>query len=188
MKKGLVIGATLIMGLSLAACGSNASSNKSEKAADKTMAVKKDSTSIPKDASHEWFFKNNVFYAGNETMTLTKSEIRDGAESGTKVLVVYCTILNNSKKEQDPSNFYMVVHAKQKTDTSNVQLGPGTVALDENSNNPLQAEEDNLNNSLLPAKKINTALMFTLKNTNKVTLEFSNADYDTIGKKTYEVQ
>lgn len=82
----------------------------------------------------------------------------------------------------------MVVHAKQKTDTSNVQLDPGSIALDENSNDPLQTHEDNLNNSLLPGKQVDTVLMFTLKNTNKVTVEFSNSDFDTIGTKTYTVQ
>lgn len=99
-KKVITIGATILVGLSLAACGnsSDSSASSSEKAANKTTSKVKDSTSVPKDANHDWFFKNNIFYAGNETMTLTKSEVRDGAESGTKVLVIYNTILNNSKK------------------------------------------------------------------------------------------
>ena len=104
-----------------------------------------------------------------------------------KVLVIYNTIRNNSKKEQDPSNFYMVIHAKQKTDTSNVQLDTGMVKMNDDGNSPLQAQEDNLQNSLLPGKTVETVLIYSLKNTNPVTVEFSNADFKTIGAKTYSV-
>ncbi|MCM6843370.1 DUF5067 domain-containing protein [Latilactobacillus curvatus] len=196
MKKILGIVSVSLCAISLAACGSKgaekkttSSSSKVEKAVNKT--TKKDaskSNEIPTDADHNWFFRDNIFYAGNETMTLNKSEVLDGSEAGSKVLVLHTTILNNSKKEQDPSNFYMVIHAKQKTDTSNVDLTPGTLAIDENGNSPLQAEQDNLNNALLPGKKVNTVLMFTLKNNNPVTVEFSNADFSKLGTKTYNVE
>ena len=188
MKKLLTILASLFMvSIVLTACGSQSNSN-SEKATNKATSSKKATKSIPTDANHEWFYRDNVFYAGNETMTLTKSEVRDGAEPGTKVLVIYNTILNNSKKEQDPSNFYMVVHAKQKNANSNVNLTPGILKSDDNGNTPLQTESDNLNNSLLPGKTVDTVLIFKLENMNKVTLEFSNADSHVIGNKTYDVQ
>lgn len=124
-----------------------------------------------------------------ETYKLTKSEIRDGAEDGTKVLVIYTDITNNSKKEQDPSNVYMVVHAKQKTDTSNVELEPGMIGTDENGDNPLQQYEDNLNNALLPGKTVTGILTFKLgdNNNNPVSLEFDNSDFDKIGTKTYQI-
>lgn len=196
MKKLALITTIALASLTLAACGNNNSndkttnstSSKAEKAINKTSKKESKTSGVPTDADHKWFFKDDIFYAGNETMTLKSSEIRDGAEEGTKVLVLHTTILNNSKKEQDPSNFYMVIHAKQKTDTSNIDLNPGTLAIDENGNSPLQAEQDNLNNALLPGKKVDAILMFTLKNTNPVTIEFSNADFSKLGTKTYNIE
>ena len=161
----------------LTACGSQSNST------NKATSSKKATKSIPTDANHEWFYRDNVFYAGNETMTLTKSEVRDGAEPGTKVLVIYNTIKNNSDKEQDPSNFYMVLHAKQKNANSNVNLTPGMLKSDDP-----KTESDNLNNSLLPGKTVDTVLIFKLENMNKVTVEFSNADFNVIGTKAYDVQ
>lgn len=195
MKKTVLIGLGLLTAVTLAGCGNSNSASKgsspakAEKAVNKATPAKKktDTSSVPKDANHEWFFKDPVFYAGNETMTLTKSEVRDSTEDGQKVLVIYNTIRNNSEKEQDPSNFYMVVHAKQKTDTSNVQLDPGTLKMNDDGTSPLQAQEDNLQNSLLPGKTVETVLIYSLKNTNPVTVEFSNADFKTIGTKTYNV-
>lgn len=196
MKKLSLITTVALASLTLAACGNNNSndkttnstSSKAEKAINKTSKKESKTSGVPTDEDHKWFFKDDIFYAGNETMTLKNSEIRDGAEEGTKVLVLHTTILNNSKKEQDPSNFYMVIHAKQKTDTSNIDLNPGTLAIDENGNSPLQAEQDNLNNALLPGKKVDAILMFTLKNTNPVTIEFSNADFSKLGTKTYNIE
>lgn len=204
MKKLFTFGVMLVAALSLAACGNSSGSKDSsttEKATkvDKTSASKVSSKSsskktanqaIPTTADKDWFFnaEKNVFYAGNETMTLTKSEVRDGAETGSKLLVIYNTIRNNSDEEQDPSNFYMVIHAKQKTDTSNVTLDPGVMGVDDQGNDPLQAQEDNLNNSLLPGKTVETVIMFKLENTNPVTVEFSNADFEKIGTKTYDVK
>jgi outer membrane lipoprotein SlyB len=196
MKKTMLIGLGLLTAVTLAGCGNSNSASKgsspakTEKAVNKATPTKKknDASSVPTDANHEWFFKDPVFYAGNETMTLTKSEVRDSVEDGQKVLVIYNTIRNNSKKEQDPSNFYMVIHAKQKTDTSNVQLNPGMVKMNDDGNSPLQAQEDNLQNSLLPGKTVQTVLIYSLKNTNPVTVEFSNADFKTIGTKTYSVK
>ena len=205
MKKLIAMGVTLLAALTLAACGSNSGSKDSYSKTEKASKVdsskesskkaassskKADAKTIPTTPDEDWFYsaEQNVFYAGNETMTFTKSEVRDGVESGTKVLVIYNTIRNNSSEEQDPSNFYMVIHAKQKTDTSNVSLDPGMLATDDNGNSPLQAQEDNLNNSLLPGKTVETVLMFTLKNSNPVTLEFDNADFDSIGTREYQVQ
>lgn len=166
-----------------------------DKAVDKSSAKPaKNSTTangsktIPTDAKHEWFFQDPVFYAGNETMTLEKSEIQNSATEGVKNIVIYASILNNSDKEQDPSNFVMVIHAKQKTDTSNVDLDMGVSPVDDNGNDALQQYEDNFNNSLLPHKEVKVVLIYALKNANPVTVEFSNANFDTIGTKTYKVQ
>jgi len=198
-KSLALTGLTLLLASTLVACSSGNESTTSEKPKDvSTKAVKKSSkkeaskeespTKIPTDDKHEWFFKDDVFYAGMETFKLTKSEIRDGFD-GTKVLVIYTDITNNSKKEQDPSNIYMVVTAKQKTDTSNVDLNTGILDSDENGDTPLQQYEDNLNNALLPGKTVTGILVFELgkDNTNPVTLEFENSDLDTIGTKVYQV-
>lgn len=198
MKKLVTMASLLIAGSTLlTACGNSGSKDtsskepKTEKAVDKTSkkAPKKvkDTTTIPTDDKHEWFFKNDIFYAGMETMTLKGYEIKDGIDNA-KVLVIKADILNNSKEEQDPSNFYMVVHAKQKTETSNVSLQPGMLDSDNNGDTPYQAESDLLNNSLLPGKTISTVLMFELKNDNPVTLEFSNADFETIGTKVIDLK
>lgn len=188
-------GLTILLASTLVACssGNEPSSQSSEKPKDvstKTVKKKNKSTNkIPTDDKHEWFFKDNVFYAGMETYKLTKSEIHDGIEDGTKVLVIYTDVTNNSKKEQDPSNVYMVVHAKQKNETSNVELNPGMVALDAEGNNPLQEYEDNLHNNLLPGKTVTCVLEFEIDkdNTNPVTVEFENSDFDKIGTKTYQI-
>ncbi|MFD1410592.1 DUF5067 domain-containing protein [Lapidilactobacillus gannanensis] len=211
MKKSIILAIMLGLSLTLAACGNSsddsakkssepkvekASKVDSKKESEKSSKAKAESSKkaaasskgIPTTDDKDWFFQDPVFYAGMETMTLTKSEVRDGAEDNTKVLVIYNTIHNNSAKEQDPSNFYMVIHAKQKTDTSNVDLDPGVLGLDANGNDPLQTQEDNLNNSLLPGKTVETVMMFKLVNSTPVTVEFSNEDFTTIGTKTYSVQ
>jgi len=200
MKKTiLLVGTMLSAALLLSACSNDRGSSKdsAEKASkveskkSTKQSTKKSSSEpvkIPTSPDKEWFYNDNVFYAGMETMTLTKSEIRDGIEDGEKVLVIYNTIKNNSDEEQDPSNFYMVIQAKQKNETSNVSLDVGMLALDDNGENPLQVQEDNLNNSLLPGKTVETVLMFTLKNDNPVTLEFSNNEFEVIGTKTYSVK
>jgi hypothetical protein len=184
------LGLTLVAALSLASCGSSPQKTEKAKDATTTKASSKkaeSAVSVPSDDKGDWFFKKDIYYAGMETYKLTKSEIRDSAEDGKKVLVIYMDITNNSKKEQDPSNIYMVVHAYQKNETSDVQLDPGAVALDDNGNNPLQQYEDGLHNKLLPGKTVTGVIEFALKNTNQVTVKFDNADMNTIGSKTYDV-
>lgn len=164
----------------------------SSKALSKSTVTSSSSTgkhkSIPTNATSAWFFQDPVFYAGNETLTLKKSEVQDSDTAGEKNLVIYASILNNSNKEQDPSNFYMVLEAKQKTSSSNVTLDVGMSKMDEDGNSTLQSYEDNLNNALLPHKNVDVVFIYTLKNTNPVTLSFKNENFDNLGTKTYEVQ
>lgn len=205
MKKGLLAGLAVMGVLALSACGNSGNTtSKTEKAKDVTSSktVKKSSkksssskktsaketVTVPTDDTHDWFFKDDIFYAGMETYKLTKSEIRDSSESGKKVLVIYTDVTNNSKKEQDPSNVYMVVEAKQKTDTSNVSLNPGSAALNDDATNPLQQYEDNLHNDLLPGKTVTGVLVYSLINDSPVTVTFSNADFQTLGTKEYQVK
>ena len=161
-----------------------------ENSSKKSEDAEKISTKKSDDPSdRKWTFKNNIFDAGNMTYKITKSELMDSAaEDGSKTLVLHMDVTNNAKKNMDPSNVYMVLHAFQKNDTSRVQLNPGTVALDENGNSHIQSEEDALNNDLLPSKTAQVAVSFDLKNTNDVEVEFSNSDFKVIGTKTYKVQ
>ncbi|EJF33753.1 prophage protein [Weissella koreensis KCTC 3621] len=165
------------------------------KAIDKSEnSVSSSSSSVEKvsdkSASDDtWTFKNNIFDAGNMTYKITNTEITDGAgDPGTKVLVMYMDVTNNSDKEMDPSNLYMVMHAYQKTDTSNVNLNPGTVALNDQAESPVQTEEDAMNNKLLPKKTTQVVAVYQLENTNDIKVEFSNSDFKTIGTKIYKFQ
>lgn len=205
MKKLIALGVTIVAALSLAACGSSSgqkdSSSKTEKASKvdsskesskkaASSSKKADTKIIPTTPDEDWFYSadQNVYYAGNETMTFTKSEVRDGYDN-SKVLVVYVTIRNNSKEEMDPSNFMMVITGKQKTDTSNVVLDPGTLDSDENGNDPLQTLEDNFNNSLLPGKTVQAVMLYKLINNNPVQLIMTDSDgVKNIGTREYKVQ
>jgi hypothetical protein len=139
-------------------------------------------------SKRKWTYKNNIFDAGIETYKFTKTEIRDSATVGKKVLVMYCDITNNSKKEQDPSNIYMVVHAYQKTSTADKNLSVGMIAYDDNGNDPLQKYNDGLQDKLLAGKTTHAAIMFTLVNDNDVTVTFQNPEFKTIGKKVISVK
>ncbi|UJM23520.1 DUF5067 domain-containing protein [Lactiplantibacillus plantarum] len=185
MKKYSVLLLAGMTALSLTACGNNNSSKTNS--VNSSKAEKVSSTKSTDPSNEKWTFKDNVFSAGIETYKFTKSEIRDGSEDGTKILVLYCDVTNNSKKEQDPSNIYTVVNAYQKTDTANKQLLPGTPKYDDNGNNPIQKYEDGLNDKLLPGKTTQAAVMFKLENKNDVTVKFNNANFQTIGTKTYSV-
>lgn len=205
MKKLIAMGFTLMAALSLAACGSNSGSKDASSRTEKVSKVdsskesskkaansssKANTRTIPTTPDEEWFYSadQNVYYAGNETMTFTKSEVRDGYDN-SKVLVVYVTIRNNSKEEMDPSNFMMVITGKQKTDTSNVVLDPGTLDSDENGNDPLQPLEDNFNNSLLPGKTVQAVMLYKLINNNPVQLIMTDSDgIKEIGTREYKVQ
>lgn len=149
----------------------------------KSSSVKPD----PNASKRAWTYKDDIFDAGIETYKFTKAEIRDSASDGKKVLALYCDVTNNSTKEQDPSNIYMVVHAFQKTNTANKQLDPGTNALNENADDPLQEYNDALSDKLLPGKTTRAVMLFELVNDADVTVEFENADFDKIGSKTYKI-
>lgn len=185
MKKYSVLLLAGITALSLTACGTNNSSKTNS--VNSSKAEKVSSTKSTDPSNDKWTFKDNIFSAGIETYKFTKSEIRDGSEDGTKILVLYCDVTNNSKKEQDPSNIYTVVNAYQKTDTANKQLLLGTPKYDDNGNDPIQKYEDGLNDKLLPGKTTQAAVMFKLENKNDVTVKFNNANFQTIGTKTYSV-
>ena len=192
MKKKYILRATLLActGLALTACSNSNNSNSASSSKSSSSKVNKPKKVVPSDKAKDrtWTYKNKVFDAGIETYKFTKSEVRDSATEGKKLLVLYCDVTNNSKKEQDPSNVYMVMHAYQKTDTSNVQLDPGSAALDDNGNDPLQEYDDNLNNKLLPGKTVKACVAYELKNDNPVTVKFENSDFDTIGQEIYQIK
>lgn len=190
MEKNIILSA-VVCSVLLAGCGANTNHAKTSSSVSKvsTSKVVKSSSVKPDPNASErtWTYKNNVFDAGNETYKFTGWSVMDSLNEGKKVLVLYCDVTNNSTEEMDPSNAYMVVHAYQKNETSNVQLYPGMVELDENGNDPLQQYEDGMNNRLLPGKTVKAVMLFEFNNTNPVRVEFSNPEFETIGFKNYKV-
>lgn len=190
MKKNIILSAA-VCSMLLAGCGANTSHTKASSSVSKvsTSKVVKSSSVKPDPNASErtWTYKNNVFDAGNETYKFTGWDVMNSVNEGKKVLVLYCDVTNNSTEEMDPSNVYMVVHAYQKNETSNVQLDPGMVELDENGNNPLQQYEDGMHNRLLPGKTVKAVMLFEFNNDNPVRIEFSNPEFETIGIKNYKV-
>ena len=191
MKKNIILSA-VVCSVLLAGCGANTSHTKTSSSVSKvsTSKVVKSSSSVkpdPNASERKWTYKNNVFDAGNETYKFTGWSVVNSVHEGKKVLVLYCDVTNNSTEEMDPSNVYMVVHAYQKNETSNVQLYPGMVELDENGNDPLQQYEDGMNNRLLPGKTVKAVMLFEFNNGNPVRVEFSNPEFETIGIKDYKV-
>lgn len=190
MKKSIVLSAA-VCSMLLAGCGANTSHTKTSSSVPKvsTSKVAKSSSVKPDPNASErtWTYKNNVFDAGNETYKFTGWDVINSVNEDKKVLVLYCDVTNNSTEEMDPSNVYMVVHAYQKNETSNVQLYPGMVELDENGNDPLQQYEDGMNNRLLPGKTVKAVMLFEFNNDNPVRVEFSNPEFETIGIKNYKV-
>lgn len=187
MKKSLTLGVVLISSIILAACG-NKNSDVATNHSSSSSKVEKATSKKTDPSKRKWTYKNNIFDAGIETYKFTKTEIRDSATEGKKVLVLYCDITNNSKKEQDPSNIYMVVHAYQKTGTADKNLSVGMNAYDDDGNDPLQKYNDGLQDKLLAGKTTHAAIMFTLVNDNDVTVTFQNPEFKTIGKKVISVK
>ena len=190
MKKSIVLSAA-VCSMLLAGCGANTSHTKTSSSVSKvsTSKVVKSSSVKPDPNASErtWTYKNNVFDAGNETYKFTGWSVMNSVNEGKKVLVLYCDVTNNSTEEMVPSNVYMVVHAYQKNETSNVKLEPGMVERDENGNNPLQQYEDGMDNKLLPGKTVKGAILFEFNNDNPVRVEFDNSEFETIGVKNYKV-
>lgn len=190
MKKSIVLSAA-VCSMLLAGCGANTSHTKTSSSVSKvsTSKVVKSSSVKPDPNASErkWTYKNNVFDAGNETYKFVDWDVMNSANEGKKVLVLYCDVTNNSTEEMDPSNVYMVVHAYQKNETSDVCLDGGMVERDENGDNPLQRYEDGLYNKLLPGKTVKAAILFEFNNDNPVRVEFDNSEFETIGTKNYKV-
>ncbi len=172
----------------LTACGNNDTKENTTNKTEKASSIKKsESSSSTKVGSDGWTYKNDVFKAGILTYKIDNSEVGTDSD-GSKVLFIHTTVTNNTNKEQDPSNIYMVLHAKQKTETANKELDVGMDITDDEGNYIHQAEDDALNDSLLPKKTTKAVMMFTLVNDSPVTLEFSNSDFDIIGTKVIEVK
>ena len=190
MKKNIILSAVVCSAL-LAGCGANTSHTKTSSSVSKvsTSKVVKSSSVKPDPNASErkWTYKNNVFDAGNETYKFTGWDVMNSTNEGKKVLALYCDVTNNSTEEMDPSNVYMVVHAYQKNETSDMRLNPGMVERDENGDNPLQQYEDAMNNKLLPGKTVKAVMLFEFNNDNPVRVEFDNSEFETIGIKNYKV-
>lgn len=193
-KKIGILALTTVLCLGLAACGSTKRTDsgkketKTEHKATKTKKkVSSSSSSVkpdPNASERPWTYKDGVYDAGIETYRFTKWEVRDALEDGKKALVLYCDITNNSTKEQDPSNIYLVVQAYQKNDTSDVDLNTSTGL----PNDELQQYSKALYNKLLPGKTVKAVMIFTLDNTkNPVKVTFEDPEFNVIGSKNYNI-
>lgn len=193
MKKSILALGTLFAATTLlTACSNNNESKDTSSKSTKTEVSKKKTNKAvdktDKDASNDnWTFKDDTFAAGILTYKITKTEVRNGFDN-TKVLVVYMDITNNTDKEQEPSNLGMVLEVSQKTDTAKKELQMGMLESDDNGDEPLKAEQDAYNDTLLGGKNTHAVALYELVNDNPVTMTFKDSDYKTIGTKTIDVK
>lgn len=147
--------------------------------ASKLKTVKPD----PNASDRVWTYKNNVFDAGNETYKFTKHKVIK--EDGEKYLILYCDITNNSTKEMEPDLVSLVMHANQKTSSTDEELETATIGTKQNG---LEKREHNLYTKILPGKSVHACIQYKLVNNSPVTITFQNADSQTIGSKTIKIK
>ena len=185
MKKITLLGTTALVALTLAGCGStNNNTNHNENTKLENKASENDNT-----------FKNNVFTMAKEKVSYKITAVKWFASAGDqskKTMVLECDITNNGNEPADLSvkaNPYTYVHASQKTSNAEKELQPGTIALDNNGNNPEQAREDTMNSSkVLPHKTVQGMIAFDTVDNSPVTVTFENQSFKVIGSKTYNVK
>lgn len=147
--------------------------------ASKLKTVKPDQNA----SDRVWTYKNNVFDAGNETYKFTKHKVVK--EDGEKYLILYCDITNNSTKEMEPDLVSLVMHANQKTSSTDEELETATIGTKQNG---LEKREHNLYTKILPGKSVHACIQYKLVNNSPVTITFQNADSQTIGSKTIKIK
>lgn len=125
------------------------------------------------------------------TVKITAVKVMPSSEDGKQVMVFECDITNNSKKEFDlvaDFSAYEFIHASQRTDTSNKNLDPGMVGLNDNGDSLEKTRDDVMNSdSVLPGKTVQGEFSFALVNDKKVKLKFADKTYKTIATKSYKV-
>lgn len=196
MKRKTILSSIALLALTLSACSNSNNSSSNKNSLVSSSKVKKyqasSSSSVKPDANAKnrpWTYKNDVFDAGIETYKFTGYKVMNSSSNDkTKILVLFCDVTNNSNKEQDPSNVYMVVHAYQKTNTSDIKLDPGIPPINKNGDSLFQERYDNLENKLLPGKTAKACMFFKLKNNNPVKVTFEDSEFNEIGSRTYEVK
>lgn len=147
--------------------------------ASKLKTVKPDQNA----SNRVWTYKNNVFDAGNETYKFTKNKVIK--EDNEKYLILYCDITNNSTKEMEPDLVSLVMHANQKTSSTDEELETATIGTKQNG---LEKREHNLYTKILPGKSVHACIQYKLVNNSPVTITFQNADSQTIGSKTIKIK
>lgn len=187
MKKSILGALLTVTTIALVAAGCSSPSSSSSKSSSSEKTTKAENKTSQK--SGKWSYKDDVFKTNDFTFKLTKNEVRDSETEGKKVLVVYTTVTNDSKKPQAPEDVaYMYIHASQKTDKSEKELESGIVKLDDNGNNPLQTQADAMHDKLLPGKTVQGIMTFELVNDTPVKVNFENAIFSSIGSKTIDVK
>ena len=124
-----------------------------------------------------------MFDAGNETYKFTKNKVIK--EDNEKYLILYCDITNNSTKEMEPDLVSLVMHANQKTSSTDEELEMATIGTKQNG---LEKREHNLYTKILPGKSVHACIQYKLVNNSPVTITFQNADSQTIGSKTIKIK
>lgn len=137
----------------------------------------------PNASERTWTYSDNVFDAGNETYRFTKHKVIK--QDGDKYLILYCDITNNSTKEMEPDLVSLVMHANQKTSSTDEELETATIATKQNG---LEKREHNLYTKVLPGKSVHACIQYKLVNSSPVTITFQNADSQTIGTKVVKVK
>lgn len=189
MKKLITLGAAGLVALTLAGCGSETKTNtNSNEKAEKTVKGTTDSTS-------DNTFKDNTFTMAKEKVSYKITNVKTFPSAGDqnkKTIVLECDITNNGNEPADlavKANPYTYVHASQKTNNAEKELQPGTIAIDDNGNNPEQAREDTMNSSkVLPHKTVQGMIAFDTVDDSSVTVTFENQIFKNIGSKTYKIQ
>ncbi|GKQ42955.1 hypothetical protein RD055328_08780 [Companilactobacillus sp. RD055328] len=184
MKKLLSLALLAITIVSLTACSSTSDSDKTDKGTQKVENKTKKQS--------KWTFDGTTFTTKQGIYTITAVKKMPSAEDGKNVIVFEFDFKNNTKKEIDmmaDNNWYVYVHATQKTKNSNKSLDPGTIGLDANANSLEQAREDVMtSDSVLPGKTVQGVASYTLVNDAPVKLKFSDEGFNTIATKEYTVK
>lgn len=147
------------------------------------------STLHDSSSSKSFTYTDNLYQTKDMQYKFTGASIEDSPNDGIKNLVMTFDVTNISDKEEHPNiDFYMYVHAEQKSDTSVIKLNPGVAKRDSQGDSPYKAQEDVMNNALIPGKTAQGIAIFQLKNNNAITITFANSSFKKIGTKTFNVQ
>lgn len=119
MKKLVLIGATVLSSIALAACGSSNTATSKSSQTSKSSAVK-----VSKPKSQEYRFSNNVAEIRDVKIEITSQKVipaGEGTNSGDKPLLAFWyKVTNKTNKEIDPTSAWIAIFEAYQ-DTSKTQ-------------------------------------------------------------------